>query len=275
LSDPTIRMAVVGNVSIDRVDGGEATPGGCPSFAALGLCLLGRREQVVTRLAEPDRFLFEEFLGAFEQHTTLLDGSATCAFDIQSDGDSRRMSIVALGDPWSTADAAAVLPDVTWVHVAPLTRSDFSASTLQALGAGGRHLSYDGQGLVRVARTGHLMLDANFDPAVLAPLHVLKLAEDEAAIVGGGRFDRGTATMLGVPEVLVTLGSRGSIVYARGHETYVTPDEAVLGVPTTGTGDLFMVGYVAARERGAEPVEAARVGSALVTDVLLDRRDPL
>ena len=65
------------------------------------------------------------------------------------------MGVTAIGERWQPADAAALAPDVRWVHVAPLLRSDFPAETLAAL-ADGRRLSLDGQGLVRAPHVGPL-----------------------------------------------------------------------------------------------------------------------
>src|SRR4029079_11194417 len=87
-------------------------------------------------------------------------------------------------------------------------RSEFPAETLAVL-ARGRRLSFDGQGLVRVAETGPLRLDANFDRELLRHLQILKLAEEEAEVIGA--VDR-----LGVPEVLVTYGPKGSRIPCDG-----------------------------------------------------------
>ena len=73
-----------------------------------------------------------------------------------------------------------------------------------------------------------------------------------------------------VPEVVVTLGSRGSLLYAGGEEHRIET-EPVSGVDPTGAGDAFAVGYLAARSGGAEPLAAARCASGLVTE-LLSRR---
>jgi sugar/nucleoside kinase (ribokinase family) len=123
---------------------------------------------------------------------------------------------------------------------------------------------------VREARIGPLEQNADFDPATLEPVSVLKLSEQEARIVAGGRFDAETARALGVEEILVTLGSRGEDVWISDRLVHV-PTTPVLGVETTGAGDAFMVGYAAARLDGASPVEAAREASALVGRMLLDR----
>src|SRR5919206_4673714 len=112
------------------------------------------------------------------------------------------MRMEAVGDPWTPQEArgwvARALERVTWVHVAPLARTDFPAETLAAL-ARGRRLSLDGQGLVRPARTGPLRLDGDYDPEVLRHATILKLAAEEARVLVG-EPDEDALRSLGVPE---------------------------------------------------------------------------
>ncbi|HEX3456016.1 MAG TPA: PfkB family carbohydrate kinase [Gaiellaceae bacterium] len=259
------RIAVVGNVSLDVVDGRAPSAGGGPTFAAEAFRRLGEEGQVVTRYAAPEASLF----GALGPAVALPAG-ATSGFAIDHDSEARAMQVTAEGARWSPADAAAVAEDVEWVHVAPLLRGEFPAETLAAL-ATGRRLSLDGQGLVRVPAVGPLREDAGFDAAVLDHVTVLKLSEHEAGIVAGGHFDLDAAARLGVPEVLLTLGSRGAVVFADGRVTPIEPAAPVTDVHATGAGDTFAIGYAVARLDGAEPVDAARSAAALVSGVLADR----
>jgi sugar/nucleoside kinase (ribokinase family) len=266
------RVAVVGNLSRDQVDGGAPRPGGCAFFAAEALHRAGQTGQIATRHARADGAIFEPALAAMEQPITLLQAETTSGFDLDYVGEERAMTVTEVGSVWTPADVAALEPTVEWVHVAPLLRSDFPAATLAEL-AKGRKVSFDGQGLVRVPQVGPLTLDGNYDPVVLAHITVLKLAEGEASIISAPRpFDAASASGLGVPEVLLTLGSRGSIVYANGTETAVPAARPVLGVQTTGAGDVFMVSYVVARSDGADPVAAATSASRIVAEMLEDRR---
>jgi sugar/nucleoside kinase (ribokinase family) len=73
-----------------------------------------------------------------------------------------------------------------------------------------------------------------------------------------------------VPDVVVTLGSRGSILHAGGR-THRIEIEAVPTADPTGAGDAFAVGYLAARSEGAEPLAAARRASDLVAELLARR----
>lgn len=265
------RVAVVGNLARDRIDGGPPQPGGCPFFAALALRLLGREGQIVTRCSDRDKALFDGPVRALGVPVTVLSAVHTAGFDHAYEDESRTTTVTSIGDPWTPGDTVHLDPAVTWVHVAPLLRSDFPAETLAALAGDGRRLSLDAQGLVREARLGPLQQNADFHPATLAAVSVLKLSEEEARIVGSGKFDAETAASLGVEEVLVTLGSRGEDVWIRGAATHV-PTTPVLGVETTGAGDAFMVSYVVARSDGASPIVAAREASALVSRMLVDRK---
>ena len=82
------------------------------------------------------------------------------------------------------------------------------AETIAALARRCR-VSFDGQGLVRVPQVGPLQLDTDYDPELLRHVWALKLAEEEAEIVGD-------VSALGVREVIVTHGSRGATVHAAG-----------------------------------------------------------
>jgi sugar/nucleoside kinase (ribokinase family) len=194
-------------------------------------------------------------------------GETTPGFTIRNSPGGREMRIDAIGDPWQPEDVDG-LSGVEWLHVAPLARSDFPPETLAAL-ARGRRLSLDGQGLVRPPRTGPLRLDTDFDRALLEHVSVLKLSEDEArALVG--TLDEAALGELGVPEVVVTLDVRGSLVLAHGrlHEVRASP---VTAPDPTGAGDAFAAAYIDARSGGHAPVTAARRATALVGGLLSGR----
>jgi sugar/nucleoside kinase (ribokinase family) len=266
------RIAVAGNVAVDRIDGGPPSPGGCPSFAALALRMLGRDGQILTRYAKADRGLFEPGLATLGVPVTTLAASSTNAFGFRYEGEHRTMTVEGVGQPWSAEDATALASDVAWVHVAPLLRSDFPPEALAALARGGRVVSYDGQGLVRVPEIGPMKADAAFDPALLDSISVLKLAEDEAIVLADGTFDERHARTLGAREILVTYGSEGCTLYVDGTGEHVPAAWPVLGVQTTGAGDVFMVGYVATRSDGVEPRAAAELASELVARMLDERK---
>lgn len=266
-------VTVLGNLAIDRIDGRPPSPGGCPSFAALPLAAIGGG-RIVTRAAAADAAFFDDVLTGSGVPVELLPAPSTSAFGLHYDGDDRTMTVDAIGPQWSPADLDVAALRTEWVHVSSLLRTDFPSATLAALRSRGHRVAYDGQGLVRAAVVGALQIDAQFDHTVFTALDVLKLADDEAAVLtGGAPFDEAHAAALGVPEIVVTYGSRGCDLFTGGARDHVPPAFAVRGVHATGAGDTFTVAYVAARARGDAPRVAAEAASQLVSELLQVRRE--
>ena len=258
-------LALVGSLSLDRVDGSLRRIGGAPYWGGRGLRLLSRPGRIVAKCAREDRRRLLPRLVALGIPVTLWSGDATHEFSIDYDGDRRTMRVDAVGDPWLPDELAGALAGVEAVHVAPLLRSDFSPETLAEV-ARGRRLSLDGQGLTRPGRTGPLELDRDFDPALLEHVTVLKLAEEEAQAIIGEPSASALAE-LGVPEVVVTFGERGSLVYAGGRLERVEA-HPISPVDPTGAGDAFAVAYLASRTEGHAPAASARRATAVVAALL-------
>jgi sugar/nucleoside kinase (ribokinase family) len=261
-------LALVGSLSLDRVDGSLRRIGGAPYWGGRGLRLLSHPGRIVAKCARDDRRRLLPRLVALGVPVTLWSGDATHEFSIDYDGDRRSMRVDAVGDPWLPDELAGALAGVEAVHVAPLLRSDFSSETLAEI-ARGRRLSLDGQGLTRPARTGALELDGDFDRALLEHVSMLKLAEEEAQAIVGEPTEAALAE-LGVPEVVVTLGDHGSLVYAGGRLSLVAASRVRTPDPT-GAGDAFAVTYLASRTEGHAPAAAARRATAIVAALLAGR----
>jgi sugar/nucleoside kinase (ribokinase family) len=258
-------LAVVGNLSRDLVDGGPARVGGPPYHAARALRVLGGPALVAAKCAEADRRELLPPLIGLGVPVLWRGASSTAAFSFGYDGDRREMTVDALGDPWSPAEVRD-LGRARWVHVGAVARSDFPVETLAELGRD-RRLSLDGQGLVRPERTGPLELDAYYDPEVLRHVYVLKLAEEEARVLVGQPTEKALRS-LGVPEVIVTLGSRGSLVLAEGRLERVAAVKVAGEIDPTGAGDAFAVTYLVSRQGGHAPVAAARRAATVVAGLL-------
>jgi sugar/nucleoside kinase (ribokinase family) len=259
-------LALVGNLSYDLIDGGPPRAGGGPFHCGRALRLLGTPATIVARCAREDAPEFRREFARLGLSVTLVPGSVTTTFALHYDGDRRQMRVEQIGDVWSKADLEAVPPG-GWVHVAPLLHGDFAPETLGAL-ARGRRLSLDGQGLTRCRALGPLRLEPDPDPEILRHVSVLKLAEEEAeALVGG--LDTDALAALGPPEVVVTFGSRGSLVVADGRAEHVHARH--VDADPTGSGDAFSIAYLSARAAGQAPVAAARRATGLVGLMLSGR----
>ncbi len=261
-------IGVVGNVTRDLVRG-EQRVGGGVYYAGRALRSLGRRGVLVTKCAEADRRELLTPLAALGMPVLWRSASTTMAFAIEYDGDTRALDLETVGPEWTPDEirdwVRRGLGSIEWVHVAALSRGDFPLATVAEL-ARGRRLLLDGHGLVRPKRTGLVVEDADFDRDTLRYLSVLKLSEGEAELVAGG-VDPAALGSLGVPEVVVTLGSRGAIVVADGALETVRARPAG-DVDPTGAGDAFAAVYLAARASGYGPAGAARRATVFVADFL-------
>ncbi len=250
-------IALVGNFSRDHLPGHPPVIGGGVYHGARALQRLRVPARVVARCAERDRGDLLPALARLGTPACYVPGTSTATFSFSYDGDRRTMQVEALGDEWRPGDLPQ-LPPLHWVHVAALSRHEFPADTLAAL-ARGRRVSLDGQGLVRAPALGPLRLDADFDRELLRHIWVLKLAEEEAELVG----DPGA---LGVREVVVTHGSRGSTVHWGGRSEFVRAHP--IAADPTGAGDAYAVAYIVARNTGFAPPGAARRATAVVAALL-------
>ena len=215
--------------------------------------------RIVARCAVADREFLLPPLVRLGTPVRYVPGESTAAFSFHYEGDRREMRVEALGDAWSPADLPA-MPTVRWAHVAPLARGEFPFETVAALARRCR-ISLDGQGLVRAPEVGPLRLDDDFDREILRHVWVLKLADEEAEVLGD-------PAALGVREVVITHGSRGATLYLGGRREEI-PARPLAGDPT-GAGDTFATAYVVARNAGFAPAGAARRATALVASLLAE-----
>jgi len=70
---------------------------------------------------------------------------------------------------------------------------------------------------------------------------------------------------LGVNEVIVTLGSKGSLIYTGGVFYEIPAYKPDQVVDATGCGDTYMAGYLYMRSKNFDCVEAGKFGAAMAT----------
>jgi sugar/nucleoside kinase (ribokinase family) len=259
-------IAAMGHISRDIVAGGPPRPGGGVFYATRALARLGADAHVRAACSAEHMPELLPQLEAFGLPVSWLESSTTTEYAFHYEGDRRVMWQHAVGDPWTPEQAVDAAADAPWIDVCALTRTDFPPETLTALAGEGRRLLVDLQGLVRTSRVGPLHTDANIGD-VLRHIEVLKLNDEEAeTLVGSTEPER--LRSLGVPEVLLTVGSQGAWVVTPALVERV-PSVPVQGpVDPTGAGDTYSAAYLVQRAGGAEPVEAGRVAARTVSDLL-------
>ena len=99
-------------------------------------------------------------------------------------------------------------------------------------------------------------------------IHTLKVNEHEMEVLTGYSDIRKAAVLLsewGVKEILITLGSLGSVIYD-GKEFHVIPAyKPTEVVDATGCGDTYSIGYLYQRVKGKNIDDAGKFAAAMAT----------
>lgn len=180
--------------------------------------------------------------------------------------DNRTQRVSAKADPF-TIDALKNV-SATYIILGSLLADDFSPEVLKYLSKKGL-IAVDVQGYLREVREEKVYpIDWADKLEALKYIHVLKANELEMEVLTGHSDVKKAARQLfdwGVKEVLITLGSHGSVIY--DGETYYRipaykPKEAV---DATGCGDTYVTGYLYRRAKGDNMEEAGHFAAAMST----------
>ena len=161
-------------------------------------------------------------------------------------------------------------------HLGSLLSDDFSTEVVEYLSTKGR-VSIDVQGYLREVRDEKVYpVDWKDKLKVLKNTYYLKVNETEMETITGLKKPYEAAKLIhawGVTEVIITLGSEGSLVYV--DDTFYeipayAPHEVV---DATGCGDTYSAGYLYKRLQGANPTEAGKFAAAMCT-IKLEHNGP-
>ncbi|MBL0884672.1 MAG: ribokinase, partial [Chitinophagaceae bacterium] len=130
-------------------------------------------------------------------------------------------------------------------------------------------ISLDVQGFLRKVINQEVMAtDWGNKKEVLPYIHFLKANEKEAEKLTGLTNHYDAARLLadeGVQEVIITLGSKGSLIYAEGNFYEVPAIQPTAVVDATGCGDTYMAGYLYKRFQKANYYDAGLFGAAMAS----------
>lgn len=179
---------------------------------------------------------------------------------------NRTQRVLAKADPFSIDGLKDVNAKI--FHLGTLLADDFPMEVLKYLASKGR-VSIDAQGYLREVRGEKVFaVDWPEKTEALKYVDILKANEHEMEVLTGSNDPHEAARRLadmGVKEVVITLGDRGSLIYADGvfHEipAYVPKDV----VDATGCGDTYMAGYLYKRSKGYGVYESGCFAAAMCT----------
>jgi sugar/nucleoside kinase (ribokinase family) len=266
-------ICIVGHITRDIIRVGRttrATPGGTAYYTSMALRRLGLKVAVVTKVAKGDEVPLLRDLRREKIEVFCKEGVTSSVFENTYGGeypDDRTQRIGSVGTPFSPEDVAGIM--ATSFHVGPLTNQDIPVLLLAQLPATARFVSLDVQGMLRPAHVGPVIeQDWPEKRAGLAFVDILKADEKEALILSGEKtVDRSASALasLGPREVVITMGSRGSVIYAKRNLHRIPCYSPRKIEDPTGCGDTYVAGYLYQRLKGAAPEMAGRFAAAMAT----------
>jgi sugar/nucleoside kinase (ribokinase family) len=151
-------------------------------------------------------------------------------------------------------------------HLGPLLADDMPLELIKALAAKGI-VSLDVQGYLREVRDQNVYaIDWPEKKEALPYVTILKANESEMEVLTGHTEVHEAARVLagwGVKEVVITLGSLGSVIYKDDVFYEIPAYQPVTVADATGCGDTYMAGYLYYRSKGAGPQQAGAFASAM------------
>ncbi len=263
-------ICCIGHITSDKI----VTPGkvvhmsgGTAFYFSNALQHLPLRYLLVTAVA-PREKVYVTTLQQQNIEVLLLPTTHTVCFEniYPANQDHRIQKVSQKADPFDVDQLDSVNAGV--FHLGPLLADDMSVDLIKHLALRGK-VSLDVQGFLReVAGDDVRAIDWAEKKQALAHIHFLKANEAEMEMLTGFTDVHKAAEVLaewGVKEVIITLGSKGSVIYS-GRKFYTIPAyPPVRVVDATGCGDTYMAGYLYQRNKGAGYQQAGEFAAAMAT----------
>lgn len=273
-------ICCIGHISLDKIITPKQTiymPGGTSYYFSHGISHLNdwKNYKLVTSLAPSEYSSVDELTGK-GLNVEIIPSKKTVYFE-NSYGinqNNRTQRVLAKADPFTVEKIQHIEAKI--FHLGSLLSDDFSLDVIKYLSKKGI-LSVDAQGYLREVRGENVYpIDWCEKKEALKYVHILKVNEHEAKVLTGLDDYQAAARQLaewGVKEVLLTLGSEGSIIYAENSFYYIPAYPPKEVVDATGCGDTYMLGYLYMRNKGVSYEEAGCFAAALST-VKLEKSGP-
>lgn len=267
-----IDICCIGHVTRDRIITPHQTvnlPGGTSYYFAKAINHLPQRIafQLVTKMAKEDQEVIQHFK---EEGTNVLcfDSKHTVFFEnrYEEDSNHRTQRLLDKAEPFTLGEVNDLEAKV--FHLGSLLSDDFPAEVITFLRERGK-ISVDVQGFLRKV-DGERVLPTHWEnmETILPYINILKLNEHEMKAIADENDPYTLAKRLnraGVEEVLITLGSYGSVIGVNGQCIDIPAYHAASIVDATGCGDTYSTGYLYAKAIGASYKEAGQYAAAMCT----------
>ncbi len=269
------KLCCIGHITRDKIVTPQQTvymSGGVAFYFSYAINCLPKLVDftLVTKLADEDRKAAEEMSAAGIKVHTHPSKETVFFENIYGDNpDDRTQRVRAKSDQFLLSEVAGI--DAGIYHLGTLLADDFNIGFAEQLHQRGR-VSVDAQGFLRkVVGESVEKCDWEHKEEWMRHIDIIKVNEMEMEVLTGETDPLRAARIIagwGPEEVLVTLGSLGSLILYKGEEIRIPSYPAKQVVDATGCGDTFMAGYLYCRAQDIAPEEAGRFAAAMCTQKL-------
>lgn len=266
------KICCIGHITRDRIITPQQTidmAGGTSFYMAHGMHHLSQDFpfQLVTKIGQESQ---EEVDHLRQMNIDVLSYSSPHSVFFENhyglNSNQRTQRVLPKAAPFTIEEMEPLAAEV--FHLGSLLADDFSPEIVKFLAQKGC-ISIDVQGYLREVRGEKVYaVDWKDMDAVLPYVDIVKLNEHEMYAIMHTNDPKIVAEKLasyGVREVIITLGSYGSLIYA-DKTCYEIPAYTPRKiVDATGCGDTYSTGYLYMRSQGATFQEAGRFASAMCT----------
>lgn len=223
--------------------------------------------QLITALSADDQ-VFATSLSKEGIDIIVLPSAHTVYFEnsYAENSDERSQRVLFEADPFQIKDLEHIA--AKHIHLGPLLANDMSTELIRMLSKKAQ-LSLDVQGFLRYVHNQQVHPIDWVDKATVLPLiTILKASESEAfTLTGEEKLDHAAKKLfdMGVKEVVITMGSKGSLIYDGNNFINVPAYKPVAVIDATGCGDTYMAGYLYQRLNGSDKFYAGAFGAAMAT----------
>jgi len=264
-------ICCVGHITLDKVVTPESTvhmPGGTAFYFSHAIRHFSDIDYtLVTSLAESEMSVVDD-LRSKGVDTHVIPSRHSVYFEniYGENQDNRTQRVLAKADPFNGKSMNDI--DARYYLLGALLADDFPLEMVKSLSEKGL-IAIDSQGYLREVRDQNVYpIDWKDKLETLKYVHILKVNELEMEVLTGMTDVKQAARQLydwGVREVVVTLGSLGSVIYD-GQQFYKIPAyKPRQVVDATGCGDTYVTGYLYQRAKGAGIEDAGKFAAAMAT----------
>lgn len=264
-------LCCIGHITLDKVVTPKSTvymPGGTAFYCSHAIKNLKEiNYSLVTAVGQTEMNVVESLKAEGIEVAVMPSRYSVYFENIYGENQNNRIQrVLAKADPFTVEELKQV--EARIFHLGSLLADDFSVEVVKYLSTKGL-VSVDSQGYLREVRDKNVYpVDWADKVEALKYVHFLKVNEHEMEVLTGHQDVKKAAFQLsqwGVKEVILTLGSLGSVIYD-GNTFYkipaYTPKEVV---DATGCGDTYTIGYLYQRSRNKSIEESGRFAAAMST----------